>query len=73
MNLFQKILYQLAQFLLKISSPARSETKGELPEKRMESLKNAIESTEADLEETEKKSWEFMLFICALRVWSMAL
>lgn len=55
MNFFQKILHQLAQFLLKISSPARPETKGELPEKRMESLKNAIESTEADLEETEKK------------------
>ncbi len=55
MNFFQKALYRLAQFLIKISSPSKPEDKGELPEKRMESLKNAIESTEADLEETEKK------------------
>lgn len=55
MNFFQKTLYQLAQLLIKISSPVKPETKGEPPEKRMESLKNAIESTEADLEETEKK------------------
>jgi len=55
MNLFQKTLYQLAGFLLKISSPDKSEKKGELPEKGIESLKDAIESPEADLEETEKR------------------
>ncbi len=55
MNFFQKILYQVAQFLLKTSSPAKSEKKKELSEKRMESLKDAIESPEADLEEAEKK------------------
>jgi putative hemolysin len=55
MNFFQNALYRLAQLLIKISSPSKPEDKGELPEKRMESLKNAIESTEADLEETEKK------------------
>lgn len=54
MNFFQKILYKFAEFLLKISSPAKSEMK-EHPEKRIETLKNAIESPEADLEETEKK------------------
>jgi CBS domain containing-hemolysin-like protein len=55
MNSFQKILYKLGQFLLRVSSPAKTEKKGERPEERIESLKNAIGSPEADLEETEKK------------------
>lgn len=55
MNFFQKILYQFAEFLLKISSPAKSEKKGELSEKGIKSLKDVIESPETDLEETEKR------------------
>lgn len=55
MNFFQKILYDFAEFLRKISSPPKTEKKEELSEKKMESLKNAIGSPEADLEEAEKR------------------
>lgn len=55
MNFFQKILYWVAEFLFKVSSPSKSETKEEPPERRIESIKNAMGAPEADLEETERE------------------
>lgn len=55
MNFFQKILYGVAEFLFKVSSPSKSETKEEPPERRIESIKNAMGAPEADLEETERE------------------
>ena len=55
MNFFQKILYGVAEFLFKVSSPSKSETKEEHPERRIESIKNAMGAPEADLEETERE------------------
>ena len=55
MNLFQKILSRVGEFLLEISSPAKSEKRGKFPEKGVESLKDAIQSPDTDLEETEKR------------------
>ena len=55
MSFFQRILYRLAELLLKVSSGDRSHRKEEVPEKTIESIKNAVGAPEADLEETEKK------------------
>jgi putative hemolysin len=55
MNFFQKILYRVAEFLLRVSSASQPERTEGPPDKRMESIKNAVGASEADLEETEKK------------------
>jgi len=55
MNFFQKTLYRIAEFLLRASSASKPERTEGPPDKRMESIKNAVGASEADLEETEKK------------------
>lgn len=55
MNFFQKILYRVAEFLLRVSSASKPAKTEEPPDKRIESIKNAVGASDADLEETEKK------------------
>lgn len=55
MNLFQKTLYRVAEFLLRVSSASKPAKTEEPPDKRIESIKNAVGASDADLEETEKR------------------